>query len=120
MLIRIRLSDADRERLGCPEQIEVDPTHISYDEQIVLQKGVDIEGAVCSFDSAAEWRAALGKGEPFAEKVLIWVALRRAGLKLPLGGFDADRDGMDWDIERDPTDPGEPGKGTSTPETTSS
>lgn len=118
MKIRIRVTDADRERLGVEQEwVEADPYSLSLNETIVLQKGVEVEGVICSYDSANAWRNALSADDSFAWKVLFWLGLRRAGIKAPLGEFDATIIG--WEQESDPVDPGEPGKDPSTPETTS-
>jgi hypothetical protein len=121
MEIRIKLVDADRSRLlpeGADEWISVNPFDVSLNETIVIQKGVEIEGTVCSFDSTQEWRNALSKGDAFAAKVLVWIGLRRIGVKVPLAELDADA-ALDFDVVPDPTDPGEPGKEPDSPETTS-
>lgn len=117
--IRIRLSDKDRDALGVEQEwLSVDPFDVSMNETVVLQKGVEIEGVVCSYDSAQHWRVGISKGEPFASKVLIWLGLRRAGIKVDLGKFDTDSH-FDWELTPEATDPGEPGKDPSTPGTTS-
>jgi hypothetical protein len=54
-----------------------------------------------------------------AELVLVWLALRRAGVKVDLSNLDYEIGSMDWRQSSDPTDVGEPGKDPSTPETTS-
>lgn len=119
MRILIRLAAADQERLDAPEELAVDPYSVTFQETVVLQKGVEIEGAVCSFDSANDWRTSFGKNDAFALIVLVWLGLRRAGIKVPLGEVDASERGMSIDVERDPADPGEPGKDPSGPTTTS-
>lgn len=116
--IRIRLSEKDRASFGAEEWLSVDPYDVSFNEAIVLQKGVEIEGKVCSYDSAQHWRQGINKGEPFAGKVLVWLGLRRAGIKVDLGEMDANSY-VDWEVVPDPTDPGEPGKEAPTQETTS-
>jgi hypothetical protein len=119
MEIKLRLAEADRERYGAPEELSVDPNTISFQETVVIQKGVEIEGAVCSFDSASQWGNAVSTNDPFAMIVLIWIALRRAGIKVPLSEVDASLVGLDLEVIRDPADETEPGKDPSTPETTS-
>lgn len=60
MLIKVRLSEVDRTRLGCPEWLSVDPHKVSIREVIVLQKGVDLgDGEPLFYDSAQAWRVAL-------------------------------------------------------------
>lgn len=119
MKIRVSLGDADRERYGAPEELVIDPFKISLREMVVLQKGVEIEGVVCTFDSPEEWRQALGNGNAFAILALVWLGLRRAGLTPDLAAMDV---GDDNRVRFDPeaTDAGEPGKGRSRRGTTSS
>ena len=119
MKIRVSLGDADRERYGAPEELVVDPLKVSLREMVVLQKGVEIEGVVCTFDSPQAWRVALGKGDAFAVLALVWLGLRRAGLTPDLAAMDVSDDaGIRFDAEA--TDTGEPGKGRSRRGTTSS
>ena len=119
MKIRVSLGDADRERYGAPEELAVDPLKVSLREMLVLQKGVEIEGVVCAFDSPQEWRQALGKANAFAILVLVWLGLRRAGLTPDLASMSIDDDA---EVRFDPeaTDTAEPGKGRRTRGTTSS
>lgn len=119
MEIKLRLGEADRERYGAPEEMTVDPSSISFQEIVTIQKGVDIGGVVCSFDSASQWGDAVSANDPFAMLVLIWMALKRSGIKVPLVDVDASLVELDLEVVRDPTDAGEPGKDPSTPETTS-
>jgi hypothetical protein len=117
--IRIHLGDADKERLGAPADLEVDPYKVSIREMVVLQKGVEIEGVVCTFDSPDEWRKALGKANAFAILVLVWLGLRRAGLTPDLASMTVDDD-AEVRFDSEATDVGEPGKGRSRRGTTSS
>lgn len=119
MKIRVSLGDADRERYGAPEELVVDPHEVSLREMVVLQKGVEIEGVVCTFDSPQEWRTGVGKGNAAALLVLIWLGLRRAGLSPDLATLDVSNNArVRYDGEA--TDSGEPGKGRSRRGTTSS
>lgn len=119
MKIRVSLGDADRERYGAPEELVIDPLKVSLREMVVLQKGVEIEGVVCTFDSPQEWRQALSRGNAFAVLVLMWLGLRRAGLTPDLSAMEV---GDDARIRFDPeaTDVAEPGKGRRSRGTTSS
>lgn len=125
MIIKVQLSEKDRERLGAPEWLPVDPNAVSWKESVVLQKGieVDVDGVkvVFAYDSPDAWRAALKSPmQPAALGVLVWLAARRANLLTSLADFDFDLDAVELEIERDTADPGEPGKDPSIPETTSS
>jgi hypothetical protein len=120
--IRINLGDADRERLDAPDDLEVDVRAVTMRETITMQKGVEIGNGVSSYDSVSDWLAGLQKGaadEPFAYLVLVWLALRRAGRDIPLAELDASLLGTRLEFIVEPTDPGEPGKEPSDPETTS-
>lgn len=119
MKIRVSLGDADRERYGAPEELVIDPFKISLREMVVLQKGVEIEGVVCTFDSTQEWIAALGKANAFAVMVLVWLGLRRAGIMQDLGLLDVANDAeTKIRFEAEATDSA--GKGRSRRGTTSS
>lgn len=119
MEIKLRLAEADRNRYGCPEELSVEPYSMSFQETVVVQKGVSIEGVVCSFDSANAWRNALSENDAFAMIVLLWLGLRRAGVRVPLSDVDGDPARLSLEVVRDADDESEPGKGPSTPETTS-
>lgn len=121
MKIRVSLGDADRELLGAPEQMEVDPSTISMRETIVLQKGVQIGAEASSYDSALDWIEGLrdaGK-DPFAYLVLVWLGLRRAGIEKDLAEVDASLSKARIEFISEATDSGELGKDESSPETTS-
>lgn len=156
MKIRLRLGDADRERYGCPEWMELDPNTVSMGETIAMQKGIKVEDDIVAFDEPTDWLAAIGgrvvrdaDGEPVMENVLdddgrpilgddgkpertekrvadwgawlfaAWMALRRAGHKVPLRDVDPalPQIRIDFVYDEEPTDA--EGKGESVPETTS-
>lgn len=121
MKVRVRLSDKDRERYGCPEWLEFDPYAVSIQEAIVLQSGVDIGGVVFAYDTPAGWRNAFNKRENFAVLVAVWLALRGSDVKVPLSDVEFNSDDFDYEVvdEGEAPDP-EVGKGGSGPETTSS
>lgn len=58
MKIRVRLSDADRQRFECDEWLEFDWT-LTFAEAIPLQDGVSVGGAMVGFDTPSDWRMAL-------------------------------------------------------------
>jgi hypothetical protein len=117
-MARIRLGDADRERLGCPEWLEHDPAQLRQVEAEALQ---DVWGVAPG--DYTRWRLGL-LGQPEgtppnpparALRFGIWQALRRSGVKVDLTELDFDL--MDIEIQRDPEP--EPGKSPSTPRKTS-
>lgn len=127
MKIRLRLSDADRERFDCPEWMDLDPHTVSMHEAIALQAGATVEGVTIAFDLPSDWRASLtSDATPRARLagmfVLVWLALRRSGTQLPLSDVDFDADALVWDITLDAEEnpaPDAEGKDESGPETTS-
>lgn len=119
MKIRVSLGDADRERYGAPEVMDVDFDTLSWAEMIPAQKGVEIGGVVCSFDSPGQFIDGLNKVDPFARIFLLWLALRRAGIQVPLAEVDIPIFSMTTEVVTEATDPAEPGKDQSSLETTS-
>jgi hypothetical protein len=119
--VLIDLCEEDRERLGAPGQLVVDPSTISMRETITLQKGVEIGHGVSSYDTVVDWLDALRNSveNPFAYLVLVWLGLRRAGVDKDLADVDAALSKMKVEFVSETTDAGEPGKDPSTPETTS-
>lgn len=121
MKVLITLDEADRERLGAPGQLVVDPGTISMRETITLQKGVEIGHGVSSYDTVVDWLTGLQDSvkDPFAYLVLVWLGLRRAGIEKDLADVDASLSKMRVEFVSESTDTGEPGKGQSDLETTS-
>ena len=68
--MKIRLGDADRERLGCPEWMELDLSALSVGEAEVLD------------ESGGDWTVIAAKGAK-AAKTRVWLALYRAGVVVP-------------------------------------
>jgi len=109
MQVEIRLSQADRDRLGIPDVIVVDPESVTAREAIILERGAsDQDGLVIQFASPDDWRKALAgrAGDtPEARRsasypayvVLVWLALRRAGVHVPLSEVDFD-DRAEWKV----------------------
>jgi len=88
-LIHLRLSDADRERLGCVEWLDIDLYSVTVEEATILQDGFTIGEKKVSYDHPGQWRAALTPGPDSpprfpALKVLVWMALNRAGVSTSL------------------------------------
>jgi hypothetical protein len=124
-LFRLRLADQDRERYGCDEWLELDPFAITNREAAAIQRGFTCDGMKVAFDNPATWlRALTGEvvtddngapvmdpitghdGEPTvvprrrpdfgAELILVWLALRRSGINVPMSEVDYDMD-MRWE-----------------------
>ena len=118
----IDLGEQDRERLGAPERMEVDLRAVSMREAIIIQKGVEIGHGASSYDSVNHWLQGLQQGgadDPFAYLVLVWLGLRRAGIQVDLAEVDASLATTKVTFVPDATDPEQPGKDESSPETTS-
>lgn len=127
--IRLRLSDADRERYGCDEWLGVVFGSVNAWEAALIQRGFTKDGIRVGFDSPGRWRQGLtgqvitgDDGEPIlrkvetpegmkevpqrrpdfgAELILVWMALRRAGIDVPMAEVDYDTDGLTWQSEDD-------------------
>jgi hypothetical protein len=72
---RLSLSDVDRERLKCPEWIEVDIDTITIDESIEIADRLGLDPV------------ALLEGwthSPRCLKAIVWLALRRSDVEVPL------------------------------------
>jgi hypothetical protein len=124
-LFRLRLSDADRERYGCKEWLDVDPFAITNREAAAIQRGFTADGLKVAFDNPALWLKALTgevvtdengapvmdpitglDGEPTvvprrrpdfgAELILVWLALRHNGTDVPMSEVDYDMT-MRWE-----------------------
>lgn len=124
-MIHLRLSDADRARLGCEEWLDVDAHSVTAREASILQRGFDLDGQKICFEHPGLWRRALapeGASAPEfpALMVLVWLALRRAGITVALADLDFDLDQLAY--KGDPVDEPEevdpeasPGKGDEPP-----
>jgi hypothetical protein len=95
MNIEVQLGKADRARLGVGEWLAMDLLSVTVREAMILQQGADLgDGLTVQYESPADWRADLvrrvgDRPSPVwtAELVLVWLALRRAGVQLPLAGL---------------------------------
>lgn len=97
-MLHIRLSDEDRERLGCPEWLDIDLNSVTAREAAVMQRGFDLDGEKAAFPTPGAWRVALGTPPwSFAGWVfLVWFALRRAGITVPVAELDFDIDQLTY------------------------
>lgn len=127
MALDLRLTDADRERLGLPEWITYDPATLMFTEAELLQTELDID----PWDLAAVLRGTPitnDDGTPVmrgdrprfkqdlrAWRFIVWIAARRAGCQVGLADFDANvlglitRQVQEAGAEDDPKDPSTPG-----------
>lgn len=82
MALRYRLSDADRERLGCPEWIEFDSSKITVRQLAEVERVTGLRPAA--------FHQGLTEEQPSAEHlwVRLWLALRQAGIEVALADFD--------------------------------
>lgn len=126
--MQFRLNEEDRQRLGCPEWLEFDFRKLSFKEAIALQKSTDFKSVEDLF--SAFWKPALGKDTDPTGLVVdyeavfcaVWLALRRAGVKVPYEELDFEARNIDYKLSdyelqtEEETDP----KDSSTPPTTSS
>lgn len=88
--MRIRLSDADRERIGGPEWLEVDMTRLTTSEALKLEE------------------AGIPYGEFHSKGLLailtrVYVGLLRAGVTPPAAAVDLDLDLVGMQAEADPS-----------------
>lgn len=73
--MRLRLNEADRQRLGCPEFLPISLTSITNKEAVELKK--------LGFPTVRLMAKALEKpGEYEAWTALVWLALKRAGVNV--------------------------------------
>jgi hypothetical protein len=104
-VLYIRLGDEDRERLGCPEEIEFDPDKLTLVEaEIIDDHGIDWlairsgevvtgpDGKPLTTDDGEVLR----RFKPRAQRVWVWCALRRAGIEVDFAELDFDLGAADY------------------------
>jgi hypothetical protein len=108
--LRYGLSDADRERLGCPEWIEFDSAKITIRQLAEVERVTGMR--------PASFHQGLTEEQPSAEHlwVRMWLALRQAGVEIPLADFDFAVGSCRAEFVGEDA-PGAPGKDPSTPPT---
>ena len=134
--MRIRLSEEDATRLGCPRDLEFDPDKLMGRELIALEEEVgwnfdtleeNLQGEYLKnalgepvFETDDKGKVVLdGGGKPMRARglkmttvvVIAWIAARRAGSKVPYAEFDFNVNGAEFDTE-------EPGKAPASPTST--
>ena len=133
--MRIRLTEEDATRLGCPRDLEFDPDRLMGRELIALEEEVgwtvdsleqNLQGEYLKnalgepiFETDDKGKLVLdGGGKPMRARglkmttvvVIGWLAARRAGSKVPYAEFDFNVNGAEFD----PEEP-EPGKAPASP-----
>lgn len=90
MAYLIRLSDEDRERIGCEEWLTLDLTHLPVEEAEAIEEA-----------TGKTWDVVLDSGAK-AAKARLWFALKRAGVEVPFGELTFDLLGMRVRNDEDP------------------
>lgn len=129
-MIKLRLPEADRTRLGLPEWIEYDPATLMLTEAEQLQDvlGIDpwdlakaLQGTpVLNADGSPVMDGDKPKTKQNlrAWRFVVWVAAKRAGCDVPLATFDVNVFGLvtapttDGEPADDPKDPSIPEPGS--------
>lgn len=134
--MRIRLTEEDATRLGCPRELEFDPEKLMGRELIALEEEVgwnvdnleeNLQGEYLKdalggpvFETDDKGKVVLdGGGKPMRARglkiatvlVITWLAARRAGCTVPYAEFDFSVTGAEFDPE-------EPGKAPASPTNT--
>lgn len=94
-MITIKLGAADREALGAPEAMQIDPTRFRLAEVRALKR--ETGHTVESLSQALQGGDVEGKVE--ATAAMVWLALRRAGVQVAYDDLDFDLAEMDLEVE---------------------
>jgi hypothetical protein len=81
--MKLRLSDADRDRYGGDEWLEWDNTRLTVTEAELLQELLGVSVGVYR----STW---LASGSPTVIRWALWLSLRRSGVTVPWDDFDPD------------------------------
>lgn len=100
---KLRLDQEARERYGCAEELDYDPSSMSIDEAIEIQERTGI--------NYVDWSKLLRANDPRALKGVVWMALNRAGHQI--GWDDVRFDVKRLEVVREPAGRGK--ELTSTP-----
>jgi hypothetical protein len=104
----IRLSDADRERLGCPERLQVKLADITAREQATLQHAFRYhdtiaigEAITALFETGPDGKVRVRR-DPELFLALTWIGLRRSAVFTGAGRAElaAELDGLDIQLNR--------------------
>ena len=115
MLLRIKLTDADREKYKLPEWVDIDMDNPPLSDIKRLKLGVEMEWA--------DLRNGVIAGSDYANGAAMWIAVRRAGIDVSWDDFDVDVRGhkAEAEVADDPNSSAPDGaKPTSTPSPRSS
>ena len=88
--MQIRLSDGERERLGCPELLDCDVTKVTVADAIALESEMGkpfpdlLDLMRPELDKGPDGNAR-GRYKPAGVQLLIWLGLYRAGVAVRLG-----------------------------------
>lgn len=99
MLLRIKLTDADREKYGLPETVELDLERPRLLDVRRLKLNVFVptgDGRRRGMEWA-ELRNGVLSGSEFSNGAALWIAARRAGAEVAWEEFDIDVNGIDVD-----------------------
>lgn len=86
--MKIKLSDEERERYGCPEWLDCDIKHLSVAEAEAIEDetginaadAIDLMGAILAPDGKDGAKARL---QPKGIRLRVWLGLRRADINVP-------------------------------------
>jgi len=93
--VKFRLGDADRERLGCPEFLDVGLNPLTVREAEALEEATGIDNADAVALMQPQQRRVNDTTlrlsyKPRGIKLLIWLGLHRAGVTVPFEELDFD------------------------------
>lgn len=111
MLLKIKLSDQDREKYKLPEWVELDVDNPPFSDVKRLKLDVGM--------SWVDLRNGLLAQDLYAAGVAMWIAIRRAGADVPFDEFDIDVNGV-VAVTKDDDDPNSSGPDGDGPTSTSS
>lgn len=103
-MIRIRLGAEDREALGAPEVLDIDPRLLRLKEIRAIQReaGFTVE----------QLAAALKNKELDAIAAMVWIGLRRAGVEVTFEDLDFSFADLDMEVDKNPNRPAPDGAST--------
>ena len=108
--IRIRLGDADRERLGAPEWVEYDTARMRLGEVRALKQQTGMTPKQLAERIKDDDYEALG--------ALVWLALVKAAVSVPFDELDFDFGGLDFKTDAEGEAPAPTGAKKTTPRRT--
>ena len=123
-MAKLRLTDADRERLGCPEFLPFEPGSLTNREAIELRK-LGYKTPVKFWDALRAERETDGDQvvdvvlDYVAWTALVWLALRRVGIQSDPATLEFDVDGLQYVPNEEPAEE-EPGKAPAVPDPSTS